>query len=243
VACVAALLTLTAQSPAPSAPATLSVPLRKLVYTFSADYEGLTESHSSAISPFGAKNGGVNANSVSAGRQGTIEADVLSIAEDGSLVVRISEWDRNEPRPRQTYTCNVYGNTTVVCPTIPEPSDAEWSLLGYLGRRFFDGAPWDPNNHWARKEDTADFSLAEDFTMTSAGDGNVVTVQEKKIMNVHDVRIEERRDDVTIVYDRAREVPLSVRDEMHRIAQGVSADAVFDFHLSSDSLASAGTRH
>lgn len=226
--CIAVSLALTAQSPSPSASPTPSVALRKLEYTFSADYE--------------AKDAGANGKGVAAGRKGTIEADVLSVAKDGSLLIRVSEWDRNEAKPRQASTCNVYGNTTVVCPTIPEPSDAEWVLLAYLGRRFFDGAPWDANNHWARHEDTAEFHLSEDFTMASAGDGNAVTVQEKKIVNLHDPTIEQRRDDVTIVYDRALEVPLSVRDEMHRVARGVPTDAVFDFHLTSDSLANASSR-
>ena len=40
--------------------------------------------------------------------------DVMSIAQDGALVVRIAELVRGDPRPRQTFTCAVYGEVTKV---------------------------------------------------------------------------------------------------------------------------------
>src|SRR6201999_383392 len=162
------LLTLTAQTPAPppaaspSPAATPGKPLRHLEYAFSVGVQGL---QNYAVEP-----GGTGVQTVDKGGHiatpeggtGTMYVDVLSVASDGALVVRISELVRGDARPRQPFTCSVYGNTSVLCPSMPSPSEAEWVLLGYLGRQFVDAAPWTDQGQWERKEQSDQFQTTED---------------------------------------------------------------------------------
>jgi hypothetical protein len=186
--CTIAFVCLTGQTPAPiavpAAPATK--PLRHLEYTFVVDHQGMREQHFNGIGSGVKTSNGVRRISSSNGGHGTMDIDVLSIASDGALVVRISESVYLEAHPRQPYICTVYGNTAVTCPSVPAPSEAEWVLLGYLGRQFVEAAPWDAQHHWQRKADTAQYSLQEDFTVSDTGDGKHVMIAEVKKTEIHD---------------------------------------------------------
>jgi hypothetical protein len=239
---------LTAQTPAPgavSAPAPGAVsapalatgkPLRHLVFTFSVDTGGVAESHYNGIGNGVETSSGVGASSLSEGGHGTMTVDVFSITADGALNVQISEFVQNEPRPRQTYACTVYGNTAVVCPSVPAPSEAEWVLLSYLGRSFVDAAPWDANHHWQRKENGNGYVLVEDFTMTGPSDAKSVPVHETKKIEIHNAGFDTRTEEVNISYNRAMEVPDSIHDELQEVAPSGSRHTVFDFTLSDDSF-------
>jgi len=162
--------------------------------------------------------------------------DVLSIASDGALVVRISESVYLEARARQPYTCTVYGNTAVTCRSVPAPSEAEWVLLSYLGREFVEAAPWDAQHHWQRKADTEQYSLQEDFTISDTGDGKHVTIHEAKKTEIHDGRFGTRAEDLSITYDRSMEVPDAVHDDLVTTGGSGSGHSSFDFQLSKDSF-------
>lgn len=227
------VLGLTAQSPAPSqAPAK---PLRHIEYAFTLHREGQTEYHFNGIGLVPAS--GVGGGATNNGGAGTIFVDVLSIAPDGALAVRISELVQLEARVRQAYTCTVYGNTAVLCPSVPAPSEAEWVLLSYLGRQFVDAAPWDSAHHWQRKVDTSQYSLVENFTMRDTSDANVALVSETKKMEMHNGGFGARAEDITITYDRSMEVPKAVHDEMQSTGTRGSSHTTLDFHLTSDSFA------
>jgi hypothetical protein len=232
---------LTAQTPAqPVAPAGAAAPakpIRSLEYAFSVSENGMTSYEFNGI------NGGVetasgagNASSNSGG-DGTMFVDVMSVAPDGSLVVRISELVRNEPRRGQAYTCNVYGNTAVFCPAIPAPSAAEWVLLSYLGREFIDGAPWSADGHWQRSEKASGYDLQESFTLVDAGNGKKVVVQELRKMDMHNGGFASQSSTVTIDYDRAMEVPDHIRDEVVASGANAAVSAHYDFTLLDDSFA------
>jgi hypothetical protein len=164
--------------------------------------------------------------------------DMLSIAPDGALVVRISEQVQNEPRRGQAYTCTAYGNTAVVCPSVPAPSQAEWVLLSYLGRDFVDAAPWDAQHHWQRREDTRQYLLVEDFTLISGSDDKHPVIREKKKMDMHNGGFGSQSEDVEVTYDRSMEVPTAVHDDAESVGGSGSGHSTFDFHLSSDSFVS-----
>ncbi len=178
--------------------------------------------------------GGVSSN---IGGRGTMYVDILSIAPDGSLNVRISEWVKEEPRARAAYTCAVYGSTAVVCPSVPAPSEAEWVLLSYLGRRFVDGAPWDARNHWQRKNDTARYLMVEDFTIVDGSDPKHTLIRETKRTETHNGGFGTRTEDIDIAYDRSLEVPDAVHDVAQSASGSGSGNAVFDFKLTADSFA------
>ena len=223
---------LTAQTPAP--PASSAKPLRHLEYAFSVKEEGMTSYE------FNGDNGNVetasgtpNAAGSSSG-EGTMSVDVLSVAPDGALVVRIAERMRTEASPRAAHSCNVYGSTSVFCSS-PAPSAAEWILLGYLGRYFIDGAPWTADGHWQRTQKSAAFTLQQEFTLVDAGDGKKVVVQElRKMVNGG---INTQTSTITINYDRAMGVPDQIRDEVISSGADTASSAHYEFTLLRDSFA------
>lgn len=233
------LAALTAQTPAPVAsPAPASgKPMRHLEYSFSVSTQGL-ESYE-----FNGINGGVETTNgagnvaSSIGGNGTMFVDILSVAADGALVVRISELVQNEPRPRAAFTCTVYGSTSVLCPSVPAPSQAEWVLLGYLGRQFIDGAPWDASGHWQREESSAQFNIEEAFTLVDAGNGKKVVVSEVKKTTLHNGGFANQTSNVTINYDRAMEVPDVIRDDVETAGGNEASHAHYVFTLTRDSFA------
>ncbi len=168
---------------------------------------------------------------------GTMSVDILSVDPDGGLVVRISERDRSDAAPRQAFTCKVYGNTTVVCPATATPSQAESVLLAFLGRQFIDAAPWDPQGHWQRSEQSQQADTQEDFTLMDAGDGKKVVVREVKKMQAHTGGAQSQTSEITINYDRAMEVPDTVRDDVATSGGNAASHASYQFTLQADSFA------
>ncbi len=201
----------------------------------------MNEYHYNGINMATGTGAGVGGGAANLGGAGTMFVDVMSVAQDGALTVRISEQVEREPRPGQVYTCTVYGNTTVLCPSVPSPSDAQWILLSYLGRQFVDAAPWDANNHWQRKVTNSQYSLVEDFTLTDASNGKRLMIREHKKMDLHNGGFDTQAEDVNIVYDRSMEVPTSIHDEAQDAGTEGSSHATFDFQLIQDSFAKAGS--
>ena len=211
--------------------------MRHLEYAFSVSTQGLEGSEFNGI------NGGIETQSGAASKEtvnggnGTMFVDMLSVGSDGSLVVRISELVQSEPRPRAPFTCHVYGNTSVICPSVPAPSQAEWVLLAYLGRQFIDGAPWSASGHWSRHESSNQFESQEDFTLLDAGDGKSVTVSEVKETTLHNGGFGSQKSDVVIHYDRALEVPDRIQDDVETTGDGEASHATYTFTLTADSFA------
>ena len=226
------------QTPAPAPPAAAEShkPLRHLEYAFAIHRDGLSGAEFNGnyeLLEFG------NTGLTGDGGSGTMRVDVLSIASDGALVVQISEWVKLDARPRQAYTCTVYGDTTVVCPSIPAPSQGEWLLLSYLGRQFVDGAPWDARQHWQHTRHAAHYDLVADFTLLPESDAKRAMIREMKVVSVHNGGSSKQRDDVTITYDRTMEIPDAVHDDFTAAAddEANTGHATFDFQLVTDSFA------
>ncbi|HEX4013343.1 MAG TPA: hypothetical protein VHX17_05550 [Candidatus Cybelea sp.] len=231
-----ALSPLPAQSPGPTP--TPGKPIRQLEYAFSVGVQGV---QNYAVEP-----GGTGVQTVDKGGHiatpeggtGKMYVDVLSVASDGALVVRISELVRGDARPRQAFTCSVYGNTSVLCPATPSPSDAEWVLLSYLGRQFVDGAPWTDKGQWQRSEQSDQFQTTEDFTLVDASPKRAV-VREVKKMELHNGGFDNQTSDVTITYDRTLEVPTLIHDDVVTTGGDEASHAKYEFTLKNDSMKSA----
>ena len=221
-------LGLQAQTPAPSAKP--SAPLRHLRYSFSASVKnvnGRWRSEFRNSDPW-----------LPTGGNGTVDVDVVSLAPDGALIVRVSQHLREQLHDEGAYTCAVYGDTTVVCPSHLTMTAAQWVLLSYLGRRFVDGAPWDASHHWQRKTDTSRYTLLADFTLLDEGDAQrPAVVREAKKISMRNGGFDSQAEDVEIVYDRAMEIPTSVHDEVRIVGAGLNEDATYDFRLTADSFA------
>jgi hypothetical protein len=233
---VCGLATLTAQTPAPSS--SPAKPLRHLEYSFSVAVQGLQGYRFDAAHGTGLATVDRFGNVADPeGGSGTMLVDVMSIAKDGALVVRIAELVRGDPRPRQAYTCTVYGDTTVACNSVPSPSEAEWVLLGYLGRQFIDNAPWDSQGHWQHTLHTPQYSLQENFTLVDAKNDRDIVVHESKKMTLSDVNLEQQTSEVAIDYDRTMEVPDVIRDEVSASSDIEGSHASYLFALVRDSFA------
>jgi hypothetical protein len=229
---------LTAQAPAPRADA--SKPLRHLEYGFTISEQGMNEYDFNTLNAGAQAGAHAVGNPQSDGGSGTMLVDVLSVASDGALVVRISERAQNEPRARQAYTCRVYGNTSVLCPSAPAPSPAQWVLLSYLGRQFIDAAPWDVHGHWQRTQRSDEFTLQEDFTIFGDVNAKNVAVREVRKMQPHNGGLGDQTSDVTIEYDRTLEVPDSVHDDVVTTGDNGTqqiGSATYDFRILRDSFA------
>lgn len=229
-----ALVSLSAQAPSPDASTAPAKPLRHLEFAFSVSEQGVVGYDFNAISGDTEKASG--AGNASTGNGGTMYADILSLAPDGSLVIKISEQMKNEASVRQPFTCNVYGNTAVLCPSVPAPSAAQWVLLSFLGREFIDGAPWTADGHWQRKQSSSQFTTEEDFTLVNAGDGKKVVVSETKKVDTHDGS-STQTSNITVNYDRAMEVPDVIRDEVVYSGGSSAGHARYEFRLTRDSMA------
>ncbi|MGB8909006.1 MAG: hypothetical protein WCC84_09685, partial [Candidatus Cybelea sp.] len=131
----------------------------------------------------------------------------------------------------------VYGDTTVACNSVSSPSEAEWVLLGYLGRRFIDNAPWDAQGHWQRSLRTPQYSLQENFVLVDAKNDRDVVLHESKKLNLSDINLEQQISEVTIDYDRTMEVPDVIRDEVSASSDIEGSHASYLFTLVRDSFA------
>ena len=233
---VCGLATLTGQTPAAST--SPSKPLRHLEYSFSVAVQCLQSYRFDVVHGTGLATVDLFGNAADPeGGSGTMLVDVMSIADDGALVVRIAELVHGDPRVRQAYSCTVYGDTDVACQTIPSPSEAEWVLLGYLGRRFVDDAPWDSQGHWQRVVHAPRYSLQEDFTLVYAQNDRDIVVRESKKLKLSDINLEQQTSEVTIDYDRTMEVPNVVRDEVSASSDIEGSHASYVFTLLRDSFA------
>jgi hypothetical protein len=230
------------------ADASLSLP-RHMEYAFTVSSQGQQEQQYSAegdtegafVTPesqaLNTGGNGMAGMTSSDGGTGTMVVDVLSVTPDGALIVKIYENVDGEPRPRSPYTCTVYGNTTVSCPSAASPSQAEWILLSFLGRRFVDGAPWDSSNRWSRTQDTPQYKLTQQFSKTTTPDVSVVKIVENKKMSMHNTGYSNQTQDSTVMYNVALEIPVSVNGEITTQSGSDSAHETVSLHLKSDSWA------
>jgi hypothetical protein len=245
------LFSMVALSQVVVADASLSLP-RHLEYSFTVSEQGQQESQfgasgsaeqaysmpeSSALST----SSGMGGAAMSQGGTGTMMVDVLSVTPDQALQVQISETVVGEPRARSSYICTVYGNTTVSCPDNASPSQAEWVLLSFLGRRFVDGAPWDSNGRWSRTQDTPQYKMTQQFTKTATADSAIVNIVENKKMTLHNGGYSSQTQDSRVAYNVALEVPVSVKGEITTQSASDSAHMTVDLKLKSDSWAPDAT--
>jgi hypothetical protein len=229
------------------ADASLSLP-RHLEYAFTVSEQGGSEAQTGAMgtsdrsyaspeSGATTSGSGIGGMVSSDGGTGTMTVDVLSVTADGALVVQISEFVDGEPRARSAYTCTVYGNTTVSCPDNASPSQAEWILLSFMGRRFVDGAPWDSKNQWSRTQDTPQYKMTQLFTKTTTPDNAIVNITESKKMSLHNGGYSNQTQDSNVSYNVALEVPVSVKGEITTQSPGDSNHLMVSMKLKSDSWA------
>lgn len=171
------------------------------------------------------------------GRRGTIVADITAATSDGGLLVGVNEEIQNE-RPSERFTCIVYGDGHTYCPGEVRPlSDAENTLLSFLGRGFIDSSKMDANNHWQRAYKGKDISVVDDFTASDPGNGKTVNVVESKKVSSNVPSVGNTAAELKIVYDTTMSVPDSVHDEAHEAFANGTVQITMDLQLTKDSFA------
>jgi hypothetical protein len=232
---------LTAQTPAPpdtgsAAPVTLPTkPLRSLQYNFSVDYQQNGEGHTGDIGTGGS---GVRSALNGIGRTGVLSADVMGMAKDGALVIRVSEWLQEQPRPSQSYLCAAYPNGSVVCPEQLDVTDAENELMTFLGRGFYDATLVDAQHQWTRAYSNKNVSVASTFTITGAPDANPLTITEATEITSQTGAFHNWKDNARLTYDPDLEVPIKIHDLALQQGRGnTSVQTTMDFQLTKDSFA------
>ncbi len=224
----------------PPSPAATAAPLRRLVYAMQVDYFASGEGHDSGMTPggTGGNGSGVQAILGSGGRRGTIEADVLALAPHDGLIVAVDEMLYEAARPRQRFTCLVYGSGQTYCPdSVGALSDAENLLLSLLGRGFVDPSVTAPSFSWQRAYHGKDVSVRTTYAMTDPKNGLPVTiVMRSKIVsavpNVGNTSAHAR-----ITYDRAMSVPDAIHEVAREQLGGSLVRTTIDLRLTSDSFA------
>ena len=240
--CSAAILAFSAETPA-VAPATASSPapvltqsLRHLEYHFAVTYATTGEGHESGIGTTGS---GIISYQGSAGRQGTIVADVMGVAKDGGLVIRAQENAEGRVQQRPPVTCAVYGDSRVLCgDNVNSPTDAMMVLLSHLGRNFYDPSIIDDKGHWERRLDEDKVKILTTFSMPSHVDGKPAMIYEHRDIKWLDGTQDDMGEDSRISYDIDMSVPKSITNEAAEASRGEGyMRTKIDVSLTKDSFA------
>ena len=122
-----------------------------------------------------------------------MDVDVLAVAPDGALVVRISEWVDGDPRARQAYTCTVYGIRGCSVRRCRLPSQAEWVCSRTSGVSSWMRLHGTRSTIGSGAKETPQYSLVEDFTMGDDSDAKKMVINEDKKMKLHNGGVGTRR--------------------------------------------------
>jgi hypothetical protein len=227
-----AIAGLTGQTPTQSLP---TKPLRSLSYNFQVDYQQNGETHTDAIGTGGS---GVKSMLNGIGRTGALNVDILGLGNDGGLVIRVSEWLQYQPRASQSFTCAAYPDGRVVCPEELQVTDAENTLMGFLGRGFYDPTLVDAQHQWQRSYSNKYVSVVSTFTITGPPDANPLNISSKSEIKSMTGAFSNWNDQAQLTYDTALEVPLHVHDVALQIGrQASSVQTTTEITLTKDSFA------
>lgn len=240
--CCIAAFALTAQTPAPkpAGPTPTGTPIRHLEYAFTVDYTTNGEGHNSGMAAGGegGVDSGVNSMLGGGGRRGTMIVDVTGFTPDGALIVAVNESLQEAPRPGERFSCTVYGDGHVLCPTANGPlTDAENLLLSTLGRGFIDASAAANGGRWKRSYDGKQVFVSTTYAMTGGGDGHPAVITKHSDIQSRVRTIGDSVEDGRIDYDTALSVPDAIHDTIFETLANATIQTVIDLRLTQDSFA------
>ncbi|HKU67185.1 MAG TPA: hypothetical protein VJP85_05350 [Candidatus Baltobacteraceae bacterium] len=210
--------------------------LRHLVYNYTSNVRSDSEFHYGGI---GTGAPGVGTSWSAGTDKGTITVDVVAVANDGGLVIRISEKSSTDrARFVDPVMCAVYGNTHVECSANSSIDPEMYQLLRILGRNFVDTGNLDQKNHW-QLQTGGKRGLKEttDFTIVSNQNG-LARITENIEVRDQDAASGNEHTEGTIVYDTAMSVPKSLHEEtMLHPSTSQTVERTIDVQLQTDSFA------
>jgi len=222
---------------------TSSAPLRHLVYAFTYNV-GTTDSvHSSGIGGDGPASG-VSDYRGGTEDKGTLTVDVMQVANDGGIVLKISEKAR-DARTADPALCAVYGVTgAVICDPNAKVNDEEMALLRVLGRNFVDPTEFDANRHWKRGQSGGAVNETADYTAGTVDSSGIMPITMLRVTEVTGAQGYKETTNGTISYNLALSVPTRLtQDAIIRQEQGMGnshrQETKVEISLVSDSMATA----
>jgi hypothetical protein len=182
----ALVLITTAQTPAPAPP------LRHLVYNVTVNFSNPAQNIGY---------GGISSGLAGTGGDGTITVDVLSVANDGGLVVRADIQYQHQVRPADPVTCAIYSDGRVICPPASVMSTPVNVLLGLLGRYFYDPSAVATDGTWSTHFESDSVSSVSHFVRKSAPEVNPVVIDEQTTVTAAHSLHPGWKSDTQITYD------------------------------------------
>ena len=189
---------------------------QRLVYNFTysanqnttaRDSANPAEDYSNASGGLAAGNGS-SSYTGSLSDKGTMLVQVLSVQQDGGLVVTIEE-NGEQTRRAPAATCVVYGNTRVICDPNKTVYTEEYTLLRFLGKNFIDASNLDAHRHWQVVQDSAGMNVTADYVLGPTTSSDVTVTEARKIRQAGAGSL--TTDAQTKVgYDMSRSVPTSI---------------------------------
>jgi hypothetical protein len=182
------------------------------------------------------------------GLQGTMNVDVLAIANDGGMVVRAQVTVDGRGHSDQPVTCAVYGNGEVVCPPDAPISGSENLLFGCLGRGFYDPSLVDDKGTWTRDRSGKELAVVAKFKRDETSNPDVIVIHEQLNVtplkeattgNGADGTVAGFESDTDIHYNVPLSVPMSLHDMTTFSARGFNGGGTdfTDLTLTKDSFA------
>lgn len=189
-------------------------PIRRLVYSFSVTIATDLDVQSGNETGFTRYNG-------STGDEGTIEIDVTQVAQDGGLVVRVSENARNT-RTAKAAACAVYPNGDSVCQAGAKVNDEELALLKIVGRGLVDPQKLDAKKHWSYSWSGGPFSERSDYTIVAGEPSGMMQIALTRVDTMTGAQPFSSTTDGKITYNGPLEVPTSLRQQtIERMQEGL----------------------
>lgn len=172
---------------------------------------------------------------------GTMTVDIFGTRPDGGLVVRISEQGRDVRRAPPA-TCEVYGNTNVLCDPSKTVYTEEYTLLRFLGANFVDPNQIGLNKTWTIGPSTSQGQTVQaSYEISNSNNGTLQIGETRKIVLSGSGKLETDIQ-TKIGYDFKRTLPTQVNEyATQRTDAGIDGTSTTTYQttlsLLSDSIA------
>ncbi len=204
-----------------------AAPVRTLTFSFTYALSKSTEVHNSGFSGNGlggaGGGSGVDSYTHNTGDSGTISVVVQREEADKGLVLAITEHANNGHSTKAT-TCVTYGTGTVICDPNATVHPEEYTIMRFLGANFVDPALIDANRHWKVASNGAGFSASSDYTLGKPN-GDAMPISETRTVTYQGGVTGHADVTSSIVYDIAKQVPLSIEETTMNHSSSGSQDS------------------
>jgi len=210
-------------------------PIRHLVFTVHVG----TDTKQDLTNYYGHMTSGKN----STAANGTITVDVIGLAADNALIVRVSENSDTRKAAPATVEVLADGRVAVDPKSTGALNEEEQALVGLLARSLVADHELTPGNFWHVTTNGKGGNDDAVYRVTSLGGEGQVNLDIERQITVNGAQPMDITITGKMLYDYQRSVPLSAALNQHVVIKTVEAqntsDLSFEYNLSQDSRASA----